>query len=282
MELKRVLENLIVKDDINNLSVEELTEKYGSSPEGYEVFLDTFSRIFVNRRLYPIIILSKYDKIDKFLRCNAEYDKGRTLELDHEIRENMRREKSVGYTKAEEDSEQAKYVFGDDLGVTYFRPFDKFENIIKNIRETAEKLEDVNLADVSKEEYTNYLRSISLASKNGKDEEMLRKAVNKYYEGHESMKFCYDPWFLVTANYLLSSEAFENNDEFKSFVREVIDVSFNVAPISLENVPDEYNNKSYRKLAKKTLKKLAKLDEKEKNNTNVYGIRRKIKKLFNK
>lgn len=282
MELKRVLENLIVKDDINNLSVEELTEKYGSSPEGYEVFLDTFSRIFVNRRLYPIIILSKYDKIDKFLRCNAEYDKGRTLELDHEIRENMRREKSVGYTKAEEDSEQAKYVFGDDLGVTYFRPFDKFENIIKNIRETAEKLEDVNLADVSKEEYTNYLRSISLASKNGKDEEMLRKAVNKYYEGHESMKFCYDPWFLVTANYLLSSEAFENNDEFKSFVREVIDVSLNVAPISLENVPDEYNNKNYRKLAKKTLKKLAKLDEKEKNNTNVYGIRRKIKKLFNK
>ncbi len=282
MELKRVLENLIVKDDINNLSVEELTEKYGSSPEGYEVFLDTFSRIFVNRRLYPIIILSKYDKIDKFLRCNAEYDKGRTLELDHEIRENMRREKSVGYTKAEEDSEQAKYVFGDDLGVTYFRPFDKFENIIKNIRETAEKLEDVNLADVSKEEYTNYLRSASLASKNGKDEEMLRKAVNKYYEGHESMKFCYDPWFLVTANYLLSSEAFENNDEFKSFVREVIDVSLNVAPISLENVPDEYNNKSYRKLAKKTLKKLAKLDEKEKNNTNVYGIRRKIKKLFNK
>lgn len=282
MELKRVLENLIIKDDINNLSVEELTEKYGSSPEGYEVFLDTFSRIFVNRRLYPIIILSKYDKIDKFLRCNAEYDKGRTLELDHEIRENMRREKSVGYTKAEEDSEQAKYVFGDDLGVTYFRPFDKFENIIKNIRETAEKLEDVNLADVSKEEYTNYLRSISLASKNGKDEDMLRKAVNKYYEGHESMKFCYDPWFLVTANYLLSSEAFENNDEFKSFVREVIDVSLNVAPISLENVPDEYNNKSYRKLAKKTLKKLAKLDEKEKNNTNVYGIRRKIKKLFNK
>lgn len=282
MELKRVLENLIIKDDINNLSVEELTEKYGSSPEGYEVFLDTFSRIFVNRRLYPIIILSKYDKIDKFLRCNAEYDKGRTLELDHAIRENMRREKSVGYTKAEEDSEQAKYVFGDDLGVTYFRPFDKFENIIKNIRETAEKLEDVNLADVSKDEYTNYLRSISLASKNGKDEEMLRKAVNKYYEDHESMKFCYDPWFLVTANYLLSSGAFEKNDEFKSFVREVIDVSLNVAPISLENVSGEYNNKSYRKLAKKTLKKLAKLDEKEENNTNVYGIRRKIKKLFNK
>ena len=282
MELKRVLENLIIKDDINNLSVEELTEKYGSSPEGYEVFLDTFSRIFVNRRLYPIIILSKYDKIDKFLRCNAEYDKGRTLELDHEIRENMRREKSVGYTKAEEDSEQAKYVFGDDLGVTYFRPFDKFENIIKNIRETAEKLEDVNLADVSKDEYTNYLRSISLASKNGKDEDMLRKAVNKYYEDHESMKFCYDPWFLVTANYLLSSEAFEKNDDFKSFVREVIDVSLNVAPISLENVSGEYNNKSYRKLAKKTLKKLAKLDEKEENNTNVYGIRRKIKKLFNK
>ncbi len=282
MELKRVLENLIIKDDINNLSVEELTEKYGSSPEGYEVFLDTFSRIFVNRRLYPIIILSKYDKIDKFLRCNAEYDKGRTLELDHAIRENMRREKSVGYTKAEEDSEQAKYVFGDDLGVTYFRPFDKFENIIKNIKETAEKLEDVNLADVSKDEYTNYLRSISLASKNGKDEEMLRKAVNKYYEDHESMKFCYDPWFLVTANYLLSSGAFEKNDEFKSFVREVIDVSLNVAPISLENVSGEYNNKSYRKLAKKTLKKLAKLDEKEENNTNVYGIRRKIKKLFNK
>lgn len=282
MELKRVLENLIIKDDINNLSVEELTEKYGSSPEGYEVFLDTFSRIFVNRRLYPIIILSKYDKIDKFLRCNAEYDKGRTLELDHAIRENMRREKSVGYTKAEEDSEQAKYVFGDDLGVTYFRPFDKFENIIKNIRETAEKLEDVNLADVSKDEYTNYLRAISLASKNGKDEDMLRKAVNKYYEDHESMKFCYDPWFLVTANYLLSSGSFEKNDEFKSFVREVIDVSLNVAPISLENVSGEYNNKSYRKLAKKTLKKLAKLDEKEENNTNVYGIRRKIKKLFNK
>lgn len=282
MELKRVLENLIIKDDINNLSVEELTEKYGSSPEGYEVFLDTFSRIFVNRRLYPIIILSKYDKIDKFLRCNAEYDKGRTLELDYAIRENMRREKSVGYTKAEEDSEQAKYVFGDDLGVTYFRPFDKFENIIKNIKETAEKLEDVNLADVSKDEYTNYLRSISLASKNGKDEEMLRKAVNKYYEDHESMKFCYDPWFLVTANYLLSSGSFEKNDEFKSFVREVIDVSLNVAPISLENVSGEYNNKSYRKLAKKTLKKLAKLDEKEENNTNVYGIRRKIKKLFNK
>ena len=194
----------------------------------------------------------------------------------------MRREKSVGYTKAEEDSEQAKYVFGDDLGVTYFRPFDKFENIIKNIRETAEKLEDVNLADVSKDEYTNYLRSISLASKNGKDEDMLRKAVNKYYEDHESMKFCYDPWFLVTANYLLSSEAFEKNDDFKSFVREVIDVSLNVAPISLENVSGEYNNKSYRKLAKKTLKKLAKLDEKEENNTNVYGIRRKIKKLFNK
>ena len=274
MELKRVLENLIIKDDINNLSVEELTEKYGSSPEGYEVFLDTFSRIFVNRRLYPIIILSKYDKIDKFLRCNAEYDKGRTLELDHAIRENMRREKSVGYTKAEEDSEQAKYVFGDDLGVTYFRPFDKFENIIKNIRETAEKLEDVNLADVSKDEYTNYLRAISLASKNGKDEDMLRKAVNKYYEDHESMKFCYDPWFLVTANYLLSSGSFEKNDEFKSFVREVIDVSLNVAPISLENVSGEYNNKSYRKLAK--------LDEKEENNTNVYGIRRKIKKLFNK
>lgn len=282
MELKRVLENLIIKDDINNLSVEELTEKYGSSPEGYEVFLDTFSRIFVNRRLYPIIILSKYDKIDKFLRCNAEYDKGRTLELDHAIRENMRREKSVGYTKAEEDSEQAKYVFGDDLGVTYFRPFDKFENIIKNIKETAEKLEDVNLADVSKDEYTNYLRSISLASKNGKDEDMLRKAVNKYYEDHESMKFCYDPWFLVTANYLLSSGAFEKNDDFKSFVREVIDVSLNVAPISLENVSGEYNNKSYKKLAKKTLKKLAKLDEKEENNTNVYGIRRKIKKLFNK
>ena len=282
MELKRVLENLIIKDDINNLSVEELTEKYGSSPEGYELFLDTFSRIFVNRRLYPIIILSKYDKIDKFLRCNAEYDKGRTLELDHAIRENMRREKSVGYTKAEEDSEQAKYVFGDDLGVTYFRPFDKFENIIKNIRETAEKLEDVNLADVSKDEYTNYLRAISLASKNGKDEDMLRKAVNKYYEDHESMKFCYDPWFLVTANYLLSSGSFEKNDEFKSFVREVIDVSLNVAPISLENVSGEYNNKSYRKLAKKTLKKLAKLDEKEENNTNVYGIRRKIKKLFNK
>lgn len=282
MELKRVLENLIIKDDINNLSVEELTEKYGSSPEGYEVFLDTFSRIFVNRRLYPIIILSKYDKIDKFLRCNAEYDKGRTLELDHAIRENMRREKSIGYTKAEEDSEQAKYVFGDDLGVTYFRPFDKFENIIKNIKETAEKLENVNLTDVSKDEYTNYLRSISLASKNGKDEEMLRKAVNKYYEDHESMKFCYDPWFLVTANYLLSSGSFEKNDEFKSFVREVIDVSLNVAPISLENVSGEYNNKSYRKLAKKTLKKLAKLDEKEENNTNVYGIRRKIKKLFNK
>ena len=56
----------------------------------------------------------------------------------------------------------------------------------------------------------------------------------------------------------------------------------NVAPISLENVSDEYNNKSYRKVAKKTLKKLAKLDEKEENNTNIYGIRRKIKKLFNK
>lgn len=282
MELKRVLENLRIKDDINNLSVSELTEKYGSSPEGYEVFLDTFSRIFVNRRLYPIIILSKYDKIDKFLRCNAEYDRGRTLELDHAIRENMRREKSVGYTKAEEDSEQAKYVFGDDLGVTCFRPFDKFENIIKNIRKTAEELEGVSLTDVSKEEYTNYLRSFHFISQNGKNEEMLRKVVDKYYEDHESMKFCYDPWFLVTANYFLSSGAFEKNDEFKSFVREVINISLDVAPISLKNISNEYSEKSYRKLAKKTLKKLAKLDEKEEDNTNVYGIRRKIKKIFNK
>ena len=63
METKKIIEKLEIISDINDLSLEDIANKYLSSKENYDEFLQKYSDIFVYGPLYQLRVFPEYKKI---------------------------------------------------------------------------------------------------------------------------------------------------------------------------------------------------------------------------
>lgn len=278
MELEKALKSLTIKNDINKLSDKELRDKYMDDNFLYCEFLKYFNDMFVGRNLYPLLIYKHYDRLSELIREQGKlFNQPLTSEY---ILSAIEREKSFvkgPYDKAERYG-QGLSIFKSKIGADRLEKDYSFEELIENILGHVTCLARSS-KEVWKNEFIEYLKSAtdygSVSDENPKLTQML--LGNYVFLTHSKINLCYDPMFLVTANYLMTTKNFTPDSEFIDLVRNVIDTSENV-PVNEELKPN-FNPKEYHKIAKFTTKNLNQLSserEKEKD------TKRKIKSLFAK
>ena len=267
MELKEVVKDLGLENDINQLSLEELREKYLSDWREYSEFVSRFSRLFFKRKFFPIRIAEQYEKLKEFIAAGAkkyptktnealskEYD----LEVDYYLKNYDVKDKvdDIGCT--------ISYLL-DSTGANKIKHEPKYKDLIESMYKAACKYEfrgDIGVGDF--EEYYALVR-LNI------DQTEYERALTRYYADHQLTNECMDLGFLFYANYLIVSLPSAVNDELLQNVEDVINMSdflFEIGDNSREKVDD------YHRLAKYTMKNIKRYRKNKKKEQ-----KRRIKEL---
>ena len=261
---EKAIEDLIVMNDFNNLTLSELKERYCSSRESYEAFLKVFNRIFTRRRAYPLIISHRFDDILSIIKSGSEDSEDIYKDIETMIQDEIEHDRHYdGF-----DSGQMLYCFMNIIGATKDkRNQPSFDDVISKILNVVWILNDSR--ELSKDDYIEYLN----ACKNLMDSGQLSKEFAEndtmrlaYCEENPKMSLCHDINFLYAANFLMAYHKDECTDEVLDTIKTVIEITQDK---SLIETPVDFDEKSYSKVANYTL---AKIDE-------IKGIKKKPEKI---
>lgn len=277
MELKKVIENLEIKSDISNLSSQELKDKYCSTKEEYEKFLKVLSRVFVGRKLYPILVSNMYDKIISLIsfarKSGVNNDVVDSLAYETAILEEIEyHQKQTIFDIHGEDYCQAHALFEGIIGSTNTKKDpSRFADKMKGMHECALIVQsDDKLSATEFGKVMGTLKALNLP------EEQHNAWLDAYYKEHPKAQLCCNLNFLYLANYILRSHPSSCTDEFIELVKSVSSISI----MSYKEIAKEdFSIEDYKKAFKTVNKNINKLEnQREKENR----PKRKIKDFFDK
>lgn len=277
MELERVQKSLTIKNDINVLTKDELRQKYMRDPNTYKDFLECFKSIFVGRHLYPLLIYREYDRLSDLI---SEHLDDINRSLSETIIAALKKEKEfAGNLEESEDRYgQGLSLFKEPLGANKLNQSYNFKQLTEKMLSCVNTMAEGSTDELSKDDFRDYLEmAMDHGSLSINPQEKTQILLKNYLRAHPRIKLCYDPMFLVTANYLMSTKLFNPDSEFIELVRTVIDISENV-PISKDFMPN-FDSKEYHRVAKVTNKKLESI---ELSNAKEDNSKKKMKSFFQK
>ena len=274
MEVKELVKNLEVINDINVLSQEELNDKYASSEERFNSFINRYGDYFINHGLYQLRASGEYNKIinlinegsNKYSNDNIFAYKTSIL---HFINYNKQRF-NIKDNSLSDDVLESQYLFLESLGATKATGNNSYPEIVTSLYDSAVAYN--NKGDYDIDDFFNYVNYIMNTTTSVQE---FKKLVNRYTVSHPLIEKCNDVSFLYFANYMLTSKNDEVDDSFIHDVKSVINASKVMEHIGL--VEKEYNPKTYDKVSKLTNKKIKKYyKDQEKKESGIRKLRKKI------
>lgn len=264
MEIKDVIEDLKVVNDINQMSLDELINAYLSNKEKFNDFHNHFYRYFMLNSQYQLRTIDNYNKI------NNLYSFGNMLYQSND-KEKIKILNKMNYNIDNYEIKEyinAKQLFMYNIGATKTKSDEEYDQILPKIVLSAELYEKNNGNSIRNfEEFMFYARCNSNYSK-------TIEAIDKYYKEHPLLYQCNNINFLYFANLMFSSHSSVVTREFVNDVKEVIDTSKakrTLDPLMIE----EQSIKDYNQVAKFTLKNIKDWEKQHKKN---YKYTKKLKK----
>ena len=252
MDTDKIIRDLEIKDDINNLTEKELIEKYGKTKEDAMYFMYTFYDAIQYHLFYPTVIYNEYKKIKDVLKeLNEEHSKGTDFEnLYNSIMRRLGKEDTVlkNWDDKIDFETQMYYTKELQLGITEYGI--KFNDLNKIALNTTKRLTEAyndNPRFPNKYEYTNVLRQ---AEKIGLTKDPMEEIaiISKYQDEFPLLDLCHDEEALVGINYLLTDTGFDYKRELSAIALNIIDFSLSFNPIG-----KDFDKKGYRQIAKATI-----------------------------
>ena len=266
MELKKVIEKLELRDNINSYSKQKLISKYSKDKESANYFLDMFGDMFVAKTFYPLMIYGKYGDIRELV--NTIKEKYCTLDTDMLAKAerintalDMEEHLSPSDRSQNYDYSQMYALHTDRVGVIHEHSFINFPEYNKMLLDEAKKLERCSKKGIkfpNKNSYDMFLRRAYWASIEDGNLFTETNMIDSCHREYPMLELCHDKSFLYLTTELLDSPDFENKSELMEAALNVIDFSTTFHPYQKDCDP-----KIYKKIARKTLKNLREYNNKE-------------------
>ena len=276
MELKRVLRDLKLANNVNRFSLEELKTLYAQDEESYDYFIERFADIFRKDGLYQLRLSEQYDKIRDLLNYgNVKFESEHNTELYNYLTERINyNEKKYRTNKRPDDRNWCFYTFAGQVGVPENRyNTQEYCDLVNQIYNGA-----VKYSEVEEDTIGDFLTYVSdKLDLEGTDRDDFSLAIQIYASKHAMLfSLCNDPEFLQFANFMLLKEPKSVDLKFADDVKNVIKASKVLQRIGF--IREDLNEERYNELADFTTKKL-KRKEKDQKKKEEVGLR-KIKQLF--
>ncbi len=274
MEIKGIVEELGLVNDISNMSIDELKEKYSSNFDDYENFLNRYRTFFESHQLYQLRVAEEYNKISELLSYgNSKYKSESTLENSDEIL------RKIEYTKNRfridekgsiEDVIQAQYILLDAVGALYQKKMPTYKEVVSDIYSAASKY-DIKESD-SFDDFTHYVNNALKTSSNGKE---FYNKIDEYVNEHPILEECNNMSYLYFVNYMLTHNKNKVDNSFIHDTESILLASKIMRHIG--NVEKDFDQQSYEKVEKHTRKNIRKYyKNQEKTEKNI----KKLSKSF--
>jgi len=276
MELKKVIKEYQLKNDLFSLNRDELVDKFSFDKEAASDFLKTFYELLNSQPTFSVLIYDRNDDIKNVI--NTIFDKypneKEFLNLSREIVCSLDFETKVSHNSSDRRKTYEYYSA---------QQADRDGVLVINFGASAPGLNKI-LLDESLKLYECYKTNSMLPFKE-EYEATIVEAENKgrfdsfgeLYEKHKLkaryplLKLCHEKEFLFLANDLLFSSSFEDKQELIDLTLDVID--FSTAYYPLEKT---CNYKEYNRVARKTIKNIKGYNKENKLSNNHKMLRRII------
>ena len=276
MELKRVLRDLKLVNNVNRFSLEELKTLYASDEQTYDYFIERFSNVFNSDGLYQIRLSEQYDKVRALLDYgNLKFESESNNELYNDLTKRINyNERRFRTNKRPDDRNSTFYSFAHRVGAP-----DKsystraYCELVNQIYQGA-----VKYSEVEEDSIGDFLTYVSdKLDIEGTDKEEFSLAIQIYASKHAMLfSICNDPEFLYFANFMILKESSNVDLKFTDDIKNVIKASKVLQKIGFTR--DDLDEEKYNQLADFTEKKLKEVEKSKKKKEDI-GLR-KIKQLF--
>lgn len=233
--VKKFLEELEIKSDLLNLCYCDLVDKYGSGSLTYRKFVKVLARDFLNKSLYSLIVSDKYYDIERLIR-DVNFSEIYTSFNDEATAQLLllEIEKNKSLVKSDyENVAQSAYILNESLGVIKYKDEDlSFPGLFQEMSNCAKAL----------------MYSCIISPEYDREEPSMQYA--KLYN---------NKYFLYLANYIAKLYPNLYTPKLTGMVKDIINSSI-CMPQS--EVPLDYDEKKYCKLARKTLKNISQVEKK--------------------
>ena len=278
-EIRRELE---IEKDINNLTAEELIDKYGQDVRKSISLLSEMASLLKRNAFYQFCeqeLLEKMEHVAIGIKegLEAPFVNARANIVLKNVEECMMFEKEEGYL------ENILLGYNFNLGINALNcPLWTYEAIINSMSKAANNLERLGKVNDEMPDPKTAKRIISKALKDYKNVKYIKlkgdgDKIDALYSEYPLMNLCFNKDFLVLVNYLIQKPNFDKEDkaELIELTKKVITISNIIEPV--ERITGEVDMDEYRRLAFFTARNIAKQDSNEKT-----SIAAKIKKkIFN-
>ena len=274
MEVKKLVENLELVNDISSLSLEELEEKYLKDKSTYETFIKNYGDYFNSHLLYQLRVSDQFPKIIEFTkRGNEKYPSLESSEIINSMfdwMEKSKKEFRIGYGDSLEDQIQSTYLLFNEIGVNKSKKSRSYEDVVKGIYEASKKYEGKT------DSLHSFMTDLYLKIDSIKTKEDALSFVGDYLNKNPLMEECNDIYYLFFVNYVMFANGQEVDREFLEDCENVIKVGKVLQHMEL--VSGNFDKDDYERVASKTLKNIDEFKQKRENKEKK--ARRRIKELF--
>lgn len=274
MEIKKIVEDLELANDVNMLSLDKLENKYLKDEETYKRFLDKYGAYFDKNANYRCRVIPLYKKITTFMeKGNDKFKVPEFYEKKGVITYRMNQTLNEQMKEHADYSSMALFNFICMLGadiVSCDSSVTRYNSLINSMYEAAKKYEQKNgsLHDFLPTIYSNMDKI--------RCREDVKELTNDYLNEHSLSRECNDINFLYFVNYMLGVNDREVDASFLEDAHDVMKVSDALNKMSFYGM--DCNYEVYKKTADRT-KGNIKYFNQERNRLENKS-KRKIKQLF--
>ena len=277
MEIKKVLEDLEIVNDINNLPLKELEKKYLRDEQTYNKFSREFYSLFASDNLYQLRVAKQYEKIANLFNIGANtYLSGENDEIHLSMLDIMAYN-TGRYRLRDSDrtgSYQAQAGFfskfgGQPTGVTY-------EELLLEIEEGAKKyLATKTSAKDFLDRVPKRIYDLAISP------EGVKAIIDDYAFTKDGISLCNDMDFLSFANYMISFYPNTVDENFKKEVASVIRASSFLQHFGYYD-RNNFDKDNYNRLARRVTRKINRDRRKEDRKEKREMSKAKTKQFFTK
>jgi hypothetical protein len=276
MELKKILSELKIANDINNLSLEELQEKYYKDEETYNDFVKDYANYFCSHCMYQLRAADHYDKlIELFKIGNKKYQNDDNIAYVEAVLNGMNvsaENYRISGTRVD-DKYEALYLFNSTITPSDCSDYN-YKNLLKGIYNGGLKY-----SECSEDSINDLFIMLYYKFKNSKtSKEDVEAYMEKYTGEHNMMNICNNKDFLYFANYMISQNKADVDNKFIVDVKAVIRASKFLDDMGYTD--KDFDKDEYNKLAQFTLKNIAKAQKKLQKREDI-SIKRALKLIRN-
>lgn len=272
MNFKNLERVLKVKNDVCNLSEEELKKEYFDNDENYKELLGVFCIEFLPIEMFPLMITDKYDFLENNIK--EKIDSGVLTENDSILSKNILLridgEKKAVNGNTENDKEQFFNINLERIGALKLKDrYKNYNEYVKSLYENVKTYNSLKNEEFPDSDELSEVMEIGNVLYNTCPKKVAENYFVEMTKNYSSLKLCYNPRMLVFLNYALNK--IDDEEEYKKLIYN----TKNIIETTIYN-PDfsvlynkNYDFKEYLKVSKLVSKKIRRYEKEEMENNKV-------------